>query len=283
MQFSGGFSFSGDGLTLTPPPTPTPTPDSLFNGIANYTYTTNSYAGSAGSNYSSAYSVDGTKLYYNSSGLITQYTLSTPYNISTASNSGKSFDISGTSAYGIDFSTDGTKLYLSARAYGSIRQYAMSTPWDISTASYTTQSLNTTITTGSFVMQDLAVATDGSAIFFAVQDGTKLVYRLSLSTPWDASTATISPNSLSIASQTSAGPIALAITKDGTNVLVAVNNTILQYSLATAWNLSTASYVGSKTFAQLSEIYSLYFGNKDTQFIASGSSGSTSYQYSNGL
>jgi hypothetical protein len=279
MQVSGGFSFSG-GFTFTPPSAVV----SLFNGITNYSYTTNSYAGGAGTNYQSAYSVDGTKLYYNNSGLIIQYTLSTPYNISTATNSGKSFDISGTSAYGIDFSTDGTKLYLSSRAFGSIRQYAMSTPWDISTASYTTQSLNTTITTGSFILQDLAVATDGSAIFFAVQDGTKLVYRLSLSTPWDASTATISPNSLSIASQTSAGPIALAITKDGLNVLVAAGtNTILQYSLATAWNLSTASYIGSKTFAQLSDIYSLYFGNTDTQFIASGSDGSLSYQYSNGL
>lgn len=283
MQLTGGFTFSGGGITLVPE-APAPEPTSLFNGIANYTYTSNSYSASAGFNYSSAYSSDGTKLYLNSAGDIRQYTLSTPFNISTATYSGKSFSIAGTSAYGIDFSTDGGNLYLSSRAYGSMRQYTMSTPWDISTASYTTQSLNTTIVTGSTVLQDLSVATDGSAIFFAVQDGTKLVYKLSLSTPWDASTGTISASSLSIASQTAAGPIALAITKDGGNVLVvAVTGTVLQYSLATAWNLGTASYVGSKSFTEGGDIYSLYFGNSDTQLISSGSSGSTSYQYSNGL
>lgn len=283
MQFSGGFSLSG-GISLAVPTAPAPGPTSLFNGITNYTYTNNSYTASAGSNYSSAYSVDGTKLYLNSSGDIKQYTLSTPFNISTASDSGKTFSIAGTSAYGIDFSTDGGNLYLSSRAYGSIRQYTMSTPWDISTASYTTQSLNTTIVTGSFVLQDLSVATDGSAIFFAVQDGTKLVYKLSLSTPWNASTGTISASSLSIAAQTGAGPIALAVTKDGGNVLVtAVTRTVLQYSLSSPWNLGTSSYVGSKSLSEGGDFYSLYFGNSDTQLISSGSSGATSYQYSNGL
>ena len=57
MQVSGGFSFSG-GFTFTPPSAVV----SLFNGITNYSYTTNSYAGGAGTNYQSAYSVDGTKL-----------------------------------------------------------------------------------------------------------------------------------------------------------------------------------------------------------------------------
>lgn len=285
MQFTGGFSFSGGRITLAVPTAPAPGPTSLFNGIANYTYTSNSYTASAASNYSSAYSVDGTKLYFNSSGAIKQYTLSTPFNLSTASDSGKSFSFpSGENAYGMDFSTDGGNLYLAARSYGTIRQYTLSTPWDISTASYTTQSLNTTIVTGSTVLQDLSVATDGSAIFFAVQDGTKLVYKLSLSTPWNTSTGTISASSLSIAAQTGAGPIALAVTKDGGNVLIVASvRTVLQYSLSSPWNLGTSSYVGSKAFAEGGDIYTLYFGNNDTQLITSGAQGTTSYQYSNGL
>ena len=76
---------------------------------------------------------------------IFQYTLSTPWDLSTASYDNISFNVNSedTNPQGISFHPNGTKFFMEGRSGRSVYEYEMSTPWDITTASYTSVSLYT--------------------------------------------------------------------------------------------------------------------------------------------
>ena len=83
---------------------------------------------------------DGTKMYVVSAGsdTIYQYSLSTPWNVSTASYDSISFLVSAqeTVPQSIRFSLDGTKLLLTGTNADNINYYTLSTPWDVSSTSF---------------------------------------------------------------------------------------------------------------------------------------------------
>lgn len=87
----------------------------------------------------------GTKLYVldSNSTKVYQYTLSTPWDISTASYDSKdrSFISEFASAQGLTFNSVGTKMYASG-GDNIIHQYNLSTAWDVSTAIYANKTLN---------------------------------------------------------------------------------------------------------------------------------------------
>jgi len=81
---------------------------------------------------------NGTKLYILGSDddQINQYTLSTPYNISTATFNSVALSVSGQEGVPNDmiFNSDGTKLYVTGGSGDDVNQYNLSTAYDISTA-----------------------------------------------------------------------------------------------------------------------------------------------------
>ena len=86
-----------------------------------------------------AFKSDGTKMYITgaSSDSIHEYTLSAGWDISTASfNHTLSISAYSITPEGLDFSDDGTKVYVVDRSYNRIIEYALSTAWDISTATF---------------------------------------------------------------------------------------------------------------------------------------------------
>jgi len=89
---------------------------------------------------------DGTKVYtIGATGdAVYQYSLSTAWDISTATYDSVSFSVSsqGTSPDGLIFKPDGTAMYVSDITNDAIYQYTLSTAWDISTASYASKSLS---------------------------------------------------------------------------------------------------------------------------------------------
>lgn len=86
------------------------------------------------------FSLDGLNLYLCgfSSGRIHQYSLTNPFDLSTASYTGKNYFISpGGLALGAVFlNPQGTKMYLADQGGGAIYQYTLATPFDMSTTSY---------------------------------------------------------------------------------------------------------------------------------------------------
>ena len=194
----------------------------------------------------------GTKMYIISSStaeVVYQYTLSTAYDIITASYASKSLTITTQDATMTDiaFSSDGTKLYASGDTNNTIYQYTLSTAWDISTGSYATKSL-------AVGTQDTApygfVFNDDGTKGYMVGNSNNTIYQYTFSVAWDISTGTYASKSFSVASQ-STTPIAICFKSDGTILYVLEDgsselNAIHQYTLGTAWDISTATYTSKK-------------------------------------
>jgi hypothetical protein len=171
---------------------------------------------------------DGEKMYLCADGSIDavfQYTLSTPWDLSTASYDTVSF-ASGTNPEDISLKTDGTKMYINSVTV--VRQYTLSTPWDLSTASYDTVSL--TVSTQDNNTRGLDFSSDGKTMVTVGQQNVS-AYQYHLSTAWDLSTAAYAGVSLDLSGQLTSpraisfsarGGVAYIVRQDG-------NNTVYQY------------------------------------------------------
>lgn len=95
------------------------------------------------------------------------------------------------------------------------------------------------------------IKADGTKAFFAGMNGDK-VYRLDLSTAYDISTASDDTNTMSFSSEIPTWVYSMYFKSDGTRLFLAGSeygtNKVWQYSLSTAWDLSTGSY-DSKVYA----------------------------------
>jgi 6-phosphogluconolactonase (cycloisomerase 2 family) len=107
---------------------------------------------------------------------IYQYTLSTAWDVSTASYASKSKDVSGqdVAPRHVVFNTDGTAMYIVGQANNTVYQYTLSTAWDVSTASYASKSVSVSRQEGT--PTGLAFSDDGTAMYI-VGVATDTVYQ----------------------------------------------------------------------------------------------------------
>lgn len=151
---------------------------------------------------------DGEKLYVggqSGTNLVQEYTLSSPYDISTASSAGTATLGTGLNALqGIAISGDGTKFYAMRSTSGSVgfvREYAMGTAFDITSLS-TTRDVTAALTGnwggggGSGFATDIAVSPDQSKITIASLSGTSNNFQ-SILDEWPLTDGNISPISSS--------------------------------------------------------------------------------------
>lgn len=166
-----------------------------------------------------------------------QYSLHNPFSLEYATYDFKSFDISAqtTGVNSVTISTDGTRMYITGA--GTVFAYTLSTAWDVSTA---TLSASETFTEEPGPV-DVKFSTDGGFMYL-MSPSNDTVFQYSLSSEWDITTATYTSKSFSITQDTA--PYGFDIDARGKTMLVTGNttNTVYQYSLSTAWDISTASY-----------------------------------------
>ena len=273
---------------------------------------------------------DGTKMYILGGDSIYQYSLSTGFDISTASYDSVSFSVAvqDTGASCIAFNNDGTKMYMVGSANDTVFQYStgstlttntldlstgsvfeitptsniqvgLSNPaasgtvsqgtllldgaatsgYDLSVAAY--DSVSFSIASQDATPSDITFKSDGTKMYL-LGDGTDNVYQYSLSTAWDLSTASYDSTSFSVSSQDS-NPYGIEFKPDGTKmyILGLATDNIYQYSLSTAWDVSTASYdsVSFSVSSQDGFAYSIIFNDDGTSFYVLGTTNGTVYQY----
>ena len=114
------------------------------------------------------FSNDGTKMFVigDVGNDINEYTLSTAFDISTASNDGDDagFSVSSDGRYPTDmFSNDGTQMFVLDNTNDEINQYALSTPFDISTA--TSTDVIFSVTAEEDFPLGIAFSNDGTKMF----------------------------------------------------------------------------------------------------------------------
>jgi sugar lactone lactonase YvrE len=226
---------------------------------------------------------DGTKMYVSgyTGDNVNEYNLLTAWDISTASYE-QNFSVSAQEANTRDifFKPDGTKMYITGRSGDDVNEYTLSTAWDISTTSY--------VQSFSIAAQEA----NPTGLFFK-PDGTKMyitgysgddVNEYTLSTAWNVSTASY-VQTFSIAAQ-EANPSGIFFKSDGTKMYVIgySGDEVNEYTLSTAWDVSTASYVQNfSVSAQDTAPLGIFFKPDGTQFWVIGTTTDSVFAYTIGI
>ena len=230
---------------------------------------------------------DGSKMYIIGSDgdEVNPYTLSTPWDVTTATYDGVPFSVSpqDLTPADIHFSPDGTKMYIVGDVGDDVNPYTLSTPWDVTTATYdgTSFSVNSQETAPS----GLFFKPDGTKMYVLGDTGND-VNPYTLSTPWDVTTATFDGTSFSVNSQETS-PMGLFFKPDGTKMYVAgdAGNDINPYTLSTPWDVTTATYDGTSFSVNSQETNpaGIFFKPDGTKMYVVGISGNEVDPYTLGI
>lgn len=134
----------------------------------------------------------------------------------------------------------GTKLY-SVAVGGWVNQYTLSTAWDISTLAYEKQYVCSEVNYG----QSVAFNSDGTKMYI-LDEGNDYVYQYTLTTGWDIGSASYSGKSFNIFSSCDRA-YGMCFKPDGYKFYLVSSyyDLIYEFSLGTAWDISTASFENS--------------------------------------
>ena len=142
------------------------------------------------------------------------------------------------------FKPDGTKMYIIGESGDDINEYSLSTAWDVSSASYTATGSVSTQAAGP---SGLAFKPDGTKVY-VVDRSSIYIYQYSLSTAWDISSISYDSKSLFVNVYQN-NPLCVFFKSDGTEVYIGggSGSNFDQFTLSTAWDISTASHTGAST------------------------------------
>jgi len=224
---------------------------------------------------------DGTKMYIadDADDKVFEYNLIIAWDVTSAvfSTASPNFSAQETSVRGLFFKPDGLTMYISGNYLsGRVHQYTLSTAWDVASATYTSR-----FTTGS-------EETRPEGLFFK-PDGTKMylmgsvsdnVLEYNLGTAWNVTTAVYS-QAFSISAQ-EGGPHNVSLNTTGTKMYVLGDSgkAVFEYTLSTAWNVTTATYVHSFSVGGQENSPSGMFIRADgCRMFVIGSANDTVFQY----
>ena len=207
-----------------------------------------------------SFTSQGTKLYiiggdgFQLNAKVHQYTLATPWDLSTAGSVEASFDVSSEddTPSALFFKSDGTKLYITGLENSTVRQYPIvGAVGGVARDAAGTQEVSKV---GAVEASFSVTTEDGNpqGLFFK-PDGTKLymvgfisndVHQYPVSTAWDVSTAGAVEASFDVSTEETA-PGDLFFKPDGTKLYIVgvTSDQVRQYPLTTAWDISTAGSV----------------------------------------
>lgn len=216
-----------------------------FCDMSDITFDGSIYVASiAPSPFDIAFNDDGSKMYIIcfTNDRVYQYSLSTAYDPTTATYDNINIYIRTYEGYpsGLEFNTDGTKMYVAGWGSDKIHTYTLTTAWDISTASYA----NETFTFGGEV-HSIRFYQNGTKLYTSDNTG-DYIREYTLTTGYDVTTASLT-NSFAVATWMNY-PYSADLSADGLTLRVMTYQSdnpsgLYEFSLSTAWDISTASYV----------------------------------------
>ena len=228
-----------------------------------------------------SFSNDGANMYITgtSGDRIYQYTLSTPWDLSTATYSGQSPVTIPSNPYGCFINSDGTKIFGVSQGNIRVHEFNLSTAYDITTASGTV----TFDIPEDIAPRDITFSRDGTKLFVASQTPSA-VYRYDLSTAWDLSTA---PAAASSSMGAPSLTWAIGFNSDGTKIYLGsiTSDLLYRYDLSTPYDLSTASFDHSIDISsEVASVKGIAFKYDDgSKMYLADYDDDHVYQYSTGL
>ena len=184
---------------------------------------------------------DGTKMYISGlTGILTEYDLGTAYDISTAAFNGIT---SGLLAMytnpEITFNSNGSRLYAIGQINCIITEYSLTTNFDISDMAPTGNELD--LCAIDPIGRNLVFGKDGKRLYVLGRMNSK-VYQFDLTTSYDLTSATQAGDFAP--GINAAAPQEVRFNSDGSKMylLTEDNQTVEEFDLSTAWELSDVSY-----------------------------------------
>ena len=284
-------------MALNFPSSPSANATYTFNGIT-WTYNGNAWA-LATSTLNTSVVPEGTNLYFSNVRATTAVTNTLLSNITLSGNvrantlvlvgsasttslqnndditgwhlTDKRFDVSAqeTSATGIFFKSDGTKMYIIGSGGDDITEYDLSTAWDITTATAVGVSINLVET----APQDLYINSSGTKCYI-VGSTDDAVREYNFSTAWQANTLSF-VQSFSVATQETS-PTGITFNPDLTQMYIcgSTGDGVDVYNLSSAGNVASAVF---STFVSLSAQdtapSAIQFNSDGTKFYMMGTTG----------
>jgi len=149
---------------------------------------------------------------------------------------------------------------------------------DVASATY--DSVSFSVATQETSPEQIQFKTDGTEMYIIGSAG-DTVEQYTLSTAWDISTATIT-NSYSVSSQDNT-PRGLCFANSGTKMYMLgdENNRFYEYTLSTAWDISTATYIGNDSVnSEASSPIACWMSEDGTKVLVTDNIGGAIYEYS---
>lgn len=185
---------------------------------------------------------DGTKLFALSSfdDEVFQYTLLTPYDITSTSYDDVSFDVSGvaTDGEGIAFSSDGMKMFIIGRTSDAVHQYSLTTAFDLASG-VTNDGSPFSITGQDLTPYDIAFNLTGTKMYFLGANGQD-INQYTLTTPFNITSGVTFDGSFSYAGA-AINARTFTFSNDGSKVFILgmFTDEVIQFSLFTAFDLTS--------------------------------------------
>jgi hypothetical protein len=179
--------------------------------------------------------------------IIRRYTMSTPWDITTATATNTSATVGDTEPTGLYIKPDGLSLYVTGRGSDVVREFSMSIAWDITSSSLTF------VRSFSVASQDtspegISFSDDGTKMFIVGQSSDR-VYQYNLSTAWNISTAVYNNVNLTFVFPAPQiyeenVPVDISFALGGTRlyVLGTARDNLYTFKLSTPFDLSTAQF-----------------------------------------
>ena len=232
---------------------------------------------------------DGTKLWVIETSTIYQFSLSTSWDIGTATlDASYSGTLVGSTIYGMAFDDAGTKLIVQSGDF--LREYVMSNPYDLTDLTYNNVIYQLPVAVGE--CRDIEFTTDGKGLVLTDRSNDK-IWQFELGTSYDITTISNQIRSYTVsvlAGTTNIQPTGLALGNDNTKLymLNQGNDQVYQFTIGDydGWEITDISadvtgydnkllYVG----AEEASPHGIHFSNDGSQFFVIGSTADDLVQY----
>ncbi len=252
-----------------------------FDVLAGTSYSDNSFF-TGGDPSDVTFSPDGTKMFVtNFTDVLTQYTLSTPFDVTSATADSPTFGFNAAEVtVGIAFSSDGMKMYALSN-FNLIHQYSLTNAFDI-TSGVTDDGTPLDISNQETSPAGIFLSPDGTKLF-TVGGGSDNVNQYSLANPFDISSGVTYDSSPVNVSSQDLTPVDLAFSQDGRIMFVlGINNDqVQQYRLAIPFDITTGvtHQGGFSVLNEEGQSSGLEFSSKGDKLFVVGRDENTVYEY----
>ena len=253
---------------------------------------------------------------------IAEYTLSTPFDISTATYAGDSERCSAVdpdhdnsmpagdnattkSIIAFKFSDDGKKIFSAQRGMNEnpgnsfVNRFDLTTPFDVSTCTYNSDvDIDTTAlqngtnagdrsTNDRNNLQGIEITNDGTKLFVTMNEngGGQNIKQYNFGTPYDLSTLTLASTAIILDNN---NPFGMEFSKDGKRLFQSfkTTGTVVQFSLSNAFDLSSSTKDGefdlSSLDSDLNDLIGIKFSSNGLKIFAVNRGDSKVFEYSLG-